>query len=125
MESNLLPWLNSTSSPGQHYVEKLARSEKSSKYKKNEYESSLGCLRQKPIGALNLARIGGNVKQKKFQIFFSQKLVRSGKSSKYEENEYKSSLGCLRQKPIGALNSTRIGRDFRPKKFQNFFLKNW
>jgi hypothetical protein len=51
--------------------------------------------------------------------------VRSGKSSKYDENEYKSSLGCLRQKPIGALNSARIGGDVKPKKFQNFFLKNW
>ena len=56
---------------------------------------------------------------------FSQKLVRSGKSSKYEENEYKSSLGCLKQKPMGALNSTRIGGDFKPKKIQKFFLKNW
>jgi hypothetical protein len=51
--------------------------------------------------------------------------VRSGKSSKYEKNEYKSSLGCLRQKLIGALNSARIGGDVKPKKFQKFFLKNW
>jgi hypothetical protein len=51
--------------------------------------------------------------------------VRSGKSSKYEKNEYKSSLGCLRQKPIGALNLAKIGGDVKPKKFQNFFLKNW
>ena len=60
-----------------------------------------------------------------FSKNFSQKLVRSGKSSKYEENEYKSSLGCPRQKPIGALNSARIGGDVKPKKIQNFFLKNW
>jgi hypothetical protein len=51
--------------------------------------------------------------------------TRSGKSSKYGENEYKSSLGCLRQKPIGALNSARIGGHIKPKKFQNFFLTNW
>jgi hypothetical protein len=70
-----------------------------------------------------LARIGGDVKQTKFQIFFSQKLVRSGKSSKYEENEYKSSLFCLRQKPIGALNSTRIGRVLGPKNFKKFSSK--
>jgi hypothetical protein len=51
--------------------------------------------------------------------------VRSGKSSKYEENEYKSSLGCLRQKPIGALNLARIGGDVKPKQFLNVLLKNW
>jgi hypothetical protein len=56
---------------------------------------------------------------------FPQKLVRSGNSSKYEENEYKLTLGCLKQKPMGALNSTKIGGDFKPKKFQKFFLKNW
>jgi hypothetical protein len=49
-----------------------------------------------------------------FKIF-PKKLVRYGKSSKYEENEYKSSLGCLRQKPIGALNSARIGGEVKPK----------
>ena len=54
----------------------------------------------------------------------SQELVRSGKGSKYEENEYKSSLSCLRQKLIGALDSTRIGRDFKQKKFQKIFFKN-
>jgi hypothetical protein len=51
--------------------------------------------------------------------------TRSGKSSKYGENGYKSSLGCLEQKPMGALNSTKIGGDFKPKKFQKCFLKNW
>ena len=101
------------------------RSGKSSKYEKNEYKSSLGCLRQKLIGALNSARIGGDVKTKKISKIFPKKLVRSGKRSKYEENEYKSSLGCLRQKPIGALNSARIGGDVKAKKFQNFFLTNW
>jgi hypothetical protein len=93
----------------------LLRSGKSSKYEEHEYKSSLGCLRQKLIGALNSVRIGGDVKPKNSLKFFSKKLVRSGKSSKYEENEYKSSLGCLKQKPIGALNSTRIGRDVKPK----------
>jgi hypothetical protein len=51
--------------------------------------------------------------------------VRSGKSSKYEENEYKSSLGCLRQKLIGALNLVKIGGDVKPKIFPNVFIKNW
>jgi hypothetical protein len=43
---------------------------------KNEYESSLGGRRQKPIGALNLPRIGEKVELKKFQNFC---LERSGK----------------------------------------------
>jgi hypothetical protein len=51
--------------------------------------------------------------------------VRSGKSSKYEKNEYKSSLGCLRQKPIGALNSARIGGNVKLKIFFFNFLKDW
>jgi hypothetical protein len=51
--------------------------------------------------------------------------VRSEKSSKYEENEYKLSLGCLRQTPIGALNSARIGEGANQKNFLNFFQKNW
>jgi hypothetical protein len=66
------------------------------------------CCRQ-AIGALNSARIGEGAEKTKFSNKFPKKLVRSGKSSKYEENEYKSSLGCLRQKPIGALISTRTG----------------
>jgi hypothetical protein len=56
---------------------------------------------------------------------FPQKLLRSGKSSKYEEKEYTPSLGCLRQKLIDALNSARIGEGAKPTKFQNIFLKNW
>jgi hypothetical protein len=60
--------------------------------------------------------------QKNFKSF-SKKLVRSGKSSKYEVNNHKSSLGCLRQKLIAALNSARIGRDFKPKKIQIFSSK--
>jgi hypothetical protein len=51
--------------------------------------------------------------------------VRSGKSSKYEENKDKSSLGCLRQKPIGALNLYRIGGNVKLKQFQNFSIKSW
>jgi hypothetical protein len=42
--------------------------------------SSLGGRGQKLMGALNSAKIGDDAKLKKFQIFFSQKLVRSGKS---------------------------------------------
>jgi hypothetical protein len=49
-----------------------------------------------------------------FKIF-PKKSVRSGKSSKYDENEYKSSLGGLSQKPIGVLNSTRIEGNVKPK----------
>jgi hypothetical protein len=62
-----------------------------------------------PIGTLNSARIGGGDKPKKCPMFFPQKLVRSGKSSKNYENEYESRLGGCRQKPIGTLNSARIG----------------
>jgi hypothetical protein len=43
---------------------------------KNEYKSSLGDRRQKPIGALNSARIGEKVELKFFSIFC---LERSGK----------------------------------------------
>jgi hypothetical protein len=35
------------------------------------------------------------------------------------------SLGGRGQKLIGELNSAKIGGDAKPKKFQNFFLKNW
>ena len=59
---------------------------------------------------------------KKISKYFPKKLVRSGKSSKYEENEYKSSLGCLRQKPIGALNSVRIGGNVKPEFLKKFFF---
>ena len=34
-----------------------------------------------------------------------------------DQNEYKSSLGGHRQKPIGALNSARIGGEANPEKF--------
>jgi hypothetical protein len=70
---------------------------------------------------LNSARIGEDAKLNKFQKNFSQKLVRSGKSSKNDKNEYKSSLGGLRHKPIGALNSARIGEHAKLNKFQKNF----
>jgi hypothetical protein len=56
---------------------------------------------------------------------FPKKSVRSGKSSKHDKNEYKSSLGGLRQKLIGALNSTRIGGDVNQAKinFKMFSYK--
>jgi len=41
--------------------------------------------------------------------------VRSGKSSKCEKGECGSSLGCLGQKPFGALNSVRIGGNVKPE----------
>jgi hypothetical protein len=46
----------------------------------------------------------------------------SGKSSKNDENEYKSSLGGRSQKLIGALNSAGIG-GAKPKQFSNSFHK--
>jgi hypothetical protein len=87
------------------------------------HNSSLGGRRQKPISALNSAGIGEEAKQFFSPNFCPKKLVRSGKSSKNDENEYKSSLGGRRQKPIGALNSARIGEDAKPKIFQHFFKK--
>jgi hypothetical protein len=76
------------------------RSGKSSKYEEKEYKLSLGCLRQKPIRALNSARIRGDVKPKYILQMFPKKSVRSGKSSKHDKNEYKSSLGGHRQEPV-------------------------
>ena len=64
--------------------------------------------------------MGKILNQKNF-MFFPRKLVRSGKSSKNDENKYKSSLGGCRQKPIGALNSAGIGKDAEPKKISKFF----
>jgi hypothetical protein len=65
------------------------RYRKSSKYEENEYKLSLGCFRQKPISALNSAKIGGDVKQKVSKKI-PQKLLRSPKNSKYNQNKYKS-----------------------------------
>jgi hypothetical protein len=63
---------------------------------------------------LNSARIGAGAKPKKISKIVSKKLVRSEKSSKYEKNECKLSLGCLREKQIGALDSPRIWGDIKP-----------
>jgi hypothetical protein len=41
------------------------------------------------------------------------------KELKNDKNKYKSSLGGRRQKPVGALNSPRIGKKVELKKFQN------
>ena len=51
---------------------------------------------------------------------------RSGKvwkELKNDKNEYKWSLGGRRQKPIGALNSPRIGEKVELKSFKKFFWK--
>jgi hypothetical protein len=45
------------------------------------------------------------------------------RAKKKGTNEYKLSLGGRRPKPIGALNSPRIGKKFELKKFQNFCLE--
>jgi len=53
-------------------------------------------------------------------------MERSGKvwkELKNDKNEYKSSLGGRRQKPIGALDSARIGEKVQSKIFQNFCLE--
>jgi hypothetical protein len=54
--------------------------ERAKKRIKNEYKSSLGGCRQKPIGALNSTRIGGKVELKNFKIFVWKGMERSGKS---------------------------------------------
>ena len=64
---------------------------------------SLGEWRQKPIGALNSARIGEKVELKKIQIFFLKNWWGLERAKKNDKNEYKSSLGGHRQKVIGAL----------------------
>jgi hypothetical protein len=45
------------------------------------------------------------------------------KELKKDKNEYRSSLGSRRPKPIGALNSPRIKETVEIKKFQNFYLE--
>jgi hypothetical protein len=62
------------------------------------------------------ARIRKGAKPKKnIQIFFLKSLRVLERANKNDENEYKPSLGCLRQKPIGVLNSARIGGDVKSK----------
>jgi hypothetical protein len=90
---------------------------------KNEYESSLGGRRQKPIGALNSPRIGEKVELKFFQNFCLERSGKVWKELKNDKNEYKSSLGGHRQKPIGALNSSRIGEKDELKILRNFCLE--
>mgnify|MGYP006090206643 CR=1 FL=1 len=70
---------------------------------------SLGGCRQKPIGALNSPRIGEKVELKFFQNCCLERSGKVWKELKNDKNEYKWSLGGRRQKPIGALNSPRIG----------------
>jgi hypothetical protein len=46
------------------------------------------------------------------------------KELKNDRNEYKSSLGGRRQKPISALNSPMIGEQFEQNIFLNFLWKD-
>jgi hypothetical protein len=83
----------------------------------------LGGCRQKLIGALNSPRIGEKVELKFFQNFCLEMSGKVWKELKKDKNEYKSSLGGCGQKPIGALNSPRIGEKVELKFFQNFCLE--
>jgi hypothetical protein len=105
-------------------LERSGKVWKELKTEKNEYKSSLGGRRQKLIAALISPRTGEKVELK----FFSQNfcLERSGKvwkELKTDKNEYKSSLGGGRQKPIAALNSPRIGEKVELKTFLNSCLE--
>jgi hypothetical protein len=84
--------------------------ERAKKNDKNEYKSSLGGHRQKPIGALNSPRIGEKVELKIFQNLCLERSGKVWKELNNDKNKYKSSLGGHRQKPISALNSPRIGK---------------
>jgi hypothetical protein len=76
------------------------------------------------IDALNSSRIGEKVQLRFFKTFVWKGLKRSGKSLKNDKNEYKLSLGGHRQKPIGALNSPRIGEKVELKMiFPNLCLE--
>jgi hypothetical protein len=68
---------------------------------------------------LNSSRIGEKVELKNFKTFVWKGLERAKKN----KNEYKSSLGGHRQKPIDALNSPRIGEKVELKIFQNLCLE--
>ena len=83
----------------------------------------MGGCRQKPIGELNSPRIGGKVELKFFQNFCLERSGKVWKELKHDKNEYKSSLGGRRQKPIGALNSSRIEEKVELKIFQNCCLE--
>jgi hypothetical protein len=104
----------------------LERSEKvwkELKNYKNEYKSNLGGHRQKPIGALNSPRMGDKIELKFFQNFCLERSGKVWKKLKNDKNEYKLSLGGHRQKPIGALDSARIGEKIELKIFQNLCLE--
>jgi hypothetical protein len=66
---------------------------------------------------LNLTRIGEKVELKKFQNFCLERSGKVWKELENDKNEYKSSLGGRRQKPIGALNTARIGGKVELKIF--------
>jgi hypothetical protein len=66
---------------------------------------------------LNSTKIGEKVELKKFQNFGLERSGKVWKDLKNDKNEYKSSLGGRRQKPIGALNSARIGGKVELKFF--------
>jgi hypothetical protein len=84
---------------------------------------SLGGRRQKPIGALNSPRIGEKVELKKLQNFCLKRSGKVWKELENDKNEYKSSLDSHPQKPIGALNSPRIGEKVELRIFQTFCLE--
>jgi hypothetical protein len=75
----------------------------------NKFKSSLGGCRQKPIGALDSAKIGERGKPTKFQKSFLENWWGLERASKNDKNEYKSSLGGCGRKPIGAMDWARIG----------------
>ena len=104
-------------------LERSGKVWKELKNDKNEYKSSLGGRRQKQIGALNSPRIGEKVELKTFQNFCLERSGKVWKELKNDKNEHKSSLGGCRQKPIGALNSPRIGEKVEIKRFQNCCLE--
>jgi hypothetical protein len=104
-------------------LERSGKVWKELKNSKNEYITSLVGRKQKPISALDSARIGEKVQLKKFQIFCLESSGKVWKELKNNKNEYKSSLGGCRQRPIGALDSARIGEKVELKMFENFCLE--
>jgi hypothetical protein len=90
---------------------------------KNKNKSSLGGRRRGPVGALNSPGIWGKVELKIFQNFCLERSGGVWKEPKNDKNEYKSSLGGRRQRPIGALDSARKGEKVESKIFQNFCLE--
>jgi hypothetical protein len=72
---------------------------------------------------LNSPRIGQKVELRIFQNFCLERSGKVWKELKNDRNEYKSSLGGRRQKPIGALNSSRIGEKVELENFKTFVWK--